>query len=133
MSHAVVLIDDDETIVDFMAQAMLEVGCEVRWRVARTGTEAMRFVQECVDGVPLPSLVLLDLNLPSFHGLEVLARLRETDLLTRFPVIVMSGSLNASDRHASLAGGASLFLPKPDDFDGFLAHARLLKQMLDGR
>lgn len=65
-----------------------------------------------------PDLVLLDLDLPTMHGLEVLRRLKADATLKDIPVIVITASVMQRERLKALEGGAAAFLEKPFDISG---------------
>lgn len=68
---------------------------------------------------PLPSLILLDLNLPRLDGTEVLKRLRAQPRTRLTPVVVFSSSDQPSDVAACYKHGANSYVRKPVDFDRF--------------
>lgn len=74
----------------------------------------------------LPTLVLLDLNLPKISGLEVLRRMRADARTRRLPVVVLTSSNEDRDIVASYDLGANSFVRKPVDFAEFLDAARQL-------
>lgn len=65
-----------------------------------------------------PDLVLLDLDLPSLHGLEVLRELKADPELKAIPVIVITASVMQRERSKALERGAVAFLEKPFDIAG---------------
>jgi CheY-like chemotaxis protein len=65
-----------------------------------------------------PDLVLLDLDLPTMHGLEVLRELKADPSLAKIPVIIISASVMQRERTKALEGGAAAFLEKPFDIAG---------------
>lgn len=69
----------------------------------------------CAEG-PLPGIVLLDLNLPGVHGLELLGAIRSDPDLALLPVLVLSSSAARADVLAAYRAGANAYLVKPDDF-----------------
>jgi two-component system response regulator len=64
-------------------------------------------------GAP-PRLVLLDLHLPTFSGLEVLKQLRKTPQTRHVPVVVISDSADRDDVARAYDLGANSFLSKAD-------------------
>ncbi len=75
---------------------------------AETGAEAIETVRTHYETL---SLVLLDLNLPDMHGLEVLRQFKADPLSALLPVIVMTADKDAEVE--SLTIGAIDFIPKP--------------------
>lgn len=70
----------------------------------------------------LPSLLLLDLELPRIHGLEVLKKIRESSSLPgRIPVIILSSATAEKDIGECYRFGANSFIQKPADFIGFVS------------
>ena len=64
---------------------------------------------------PLPLLVILDLNLPRFDGIEVLASSERILTEHEIPVVVLSVSDHAVDRDRAVELGASHVIRKPID------------------
>ena len=73
-----------------------------------------------LDGEP-PALVLLDMNLPSGSGLELLARLRADDRSRRAVVIALTAHAMRGDRERFLASGCDGYISKPIESRAFLA------------
>jgi len=88
----------------------------------KDGIEAMRFLHRQGDyaGVPVPDLILLDLNLPRKDGREVLAEVKEDPRLRLIPVVVMTSSEAERDLVRSYGLHANAYVVKPLDMDGFV-------------
>ncbi len=67
----------------------------------------------------LPAVVLLDLDLPSLHGLEVLRQLKADEKLAKIPVVIVTASVMQRERTKGLEGGAVAFVEKPFDIGDF--------------
>ena len=67
----------------------------------------------------LPQLVLLDLNLPTVPGLEVLRRIKREELTREIPVIVLTISQHDQDIAQCRRLGAAAYLTKPVGFENF--------------
>ena len=91
--------------------------------------EAGYRVERARDGVDLapllageaPTLVLLDMNLPSGSGLELLARLRADERSRRVPVVALTAHAMRGDRERFLAAGCDGYISKPIESAHFLA------------
>ena len=101
-----ILIVEDEFVNREILKANLEQDYEIL--TAETGAQALALAAENADTL---SLILLDLNLPDMHGLEVLRQLKENPEWARIPVIVMTAEKDAEVE--SLTLGAIDFIPKP--------------------
>ena len=71
-------------------------------------------------------LMILDLNMPDMHGIEVLDFLRRHQAYSRIPVIVLTTRGDEASRADALAAGASLYLTKPFGPQELCAQARAL-------
>ena len=58
-------------------------------------------------------LVILDLNMPDVHGLEVLRFIRSRETLRDLPVIILTTRGDEQSRAAALEAGATLYMTKP--------------------
>jgi DNA-binding response OmpR family regulator len=102
---AILVIEDDREIQQFVADALTEGGFEPA--VVATGEEAVTLLQS--GKYPCRALVL-DINLLGrLDGWEVAKRAREID--PEFPVIYMTGA--AADEWASRGVPNSILLKKP--------------------
>jgi two-component system chemotaxis response regulator CheY len=81
---------------------------EVSFDQAVSGLEAI----ERVTLAPV-DLVMLDLNMPDVHGLEVLRFIRGHGALRDLPVVVLTTRGDDDSRAAALREGATLYLTKP--------------------
>ena len=67
------------------------------------------------DSQVRPGLILLDLHMPDFNGLQLLTYLKQHLQWRRIPVVIMSNSLSIEEKSACYDAGANSFLNKPTD------------------
>ncbi len=111
----ILIVEDDSRIVRMLRRYLVSAGYEV---------------EHCVDGkemkVMLPSLspdcILMDLNLPGVHGLELVRQLRSVD--ETIGIIIITGSKDSVDEVVGLEGGADDYVLKPFDERDLLARLR---------
>jgi CheY-like chemotaxis protein len=86
------------------------------------GDEALDFLFRRGDyaDAPRPGVVLLDLNLPGTDGREVLTEMKADPELRQIPVIVLTTSSDERDVSACYKAGASSYIQKPVDLEGFM-------------
>jgi two-component system chemotaxis response regulator CheY len=103
-----ILIVDDSPTMRRMVTASLRALPGVSFVEASSGLEAIeRLALAPVD------VMILDLNMPDMHGLEVLDFLRRHQAYSRIPVVVLTTRGDEASRADALAGGAALYLTKP--------------------
>jgi len=78
------------------------------------------------DASVLPTVVLLDLNLPKIDGREVLRRIRADERTKLLPVVVLTASREEEDVVGSYSLGANAYVRKPVEFAVFVEAARTL-------
>ena len=91
-----------------MIIASLSANRDLAFEQAVSGLEAIERVT-----LTRMDLVLLDLNMPDVHGLEVLKFIRSQPSLAKLPVIVLTTRGDDDSREAAMKHGASLYLTKP--------------------
>ena len=101
-----ILLIEDELVNQTILTAYLEHDYEVI--AASTGAQALETLYAQYETI---SLILLDLNLPDIHGLELLKQIKEDSRSRHLPVIVMTADSGAEVE--SLTLGAIDFIPKP--------------------
>jgi two-component system, chemotaxis family, chemotaxis protein CheY len=103
-----ILVVDDSPTIRRMVRTSLERLPGLKCREAGTGLEAIEsLVVSPVD------LIVLDLNMPDMHGLDVLKFVRAQDAFRTLPIVVLTTVRDESSRRAALDAGATLFLTKP--------------------
>jgi CheY-like chemotaxis protein len=104
--QVVLVVDDDETIRDSLADLLSEEGYLVR--TARNGEEALADLRD-VSG-RRPCLILLDMMMPVMNGQEFYDQQQLDPALMAIPVVIMSADRNLRQRAASFGGA---YLAKP--------------------
>ena len=120
----ILLVEDNQLDVVLTLDAFKEARLKNKVNVTRDGQEALDYLfgrNKYADRslYPLPNLVLLDLKMPGVDGFEVLRQIKNTNMLKRIPVIILTSSKEEGDRALSYDIGANSYLLKPVSFDGF--------------
>lgn len=93
-----------------MVRASLSSLERVELEEATTGLEAI----ERISLSPV-DLVVLDMNMPDMHGLEVIRFLRAQEAYKRIPILVLTTRDDEASRRDAMAAGADLYMSKPFD------------------
>jgi CheY-like chemotaxis protein len=129
----ILLVEDNEMDVVLTLDAFKEAKLKNKIIVAKNGEEALDYLfgRAKYDDrtlYPLPNLILLDLKMPGIDGFEVLRQIKNTEILKRIPVVILTSSKEEGDRTLSYDIGANSYLMKPVSFDGF---TEVVKQIDD--
>jgi two-component system, chemotaxis family, chemotaxis protein CheY len=105
---ASVLIADDSPTIRRMVRASLDNIPGLAFDEAATGLEAIETLV-----VRPADLIVLDLNMPDMHGLDVLKFVRSQAPFKTLPVVILTTRGDEASRQAAMAAGATVFLTKP--------------------
>ena len=122
----ILLVEDDPGDVLMTKEALADAKMANELFVVSNGEEALAFLfqeGEYADA-PRPGLILLDLNLPRVDGREVLARIKDDEVLRRIPVVVLTTSEAEEDILRSYDLHANAYVTKPVDFEAFVKVVR---------
>ena len=117
---SIVIVDDSPTIRRMVRASLASLGNR-GFVEAGSGLEA---IEQLTLG-PV-GLMVLDLNMPDMHGLEVLNFVRKHPAYRALPVIVLTTRGDDASREAALAAGANVYLTKPFVPQILAEHARTL-------
>ena len=121
----ILLVEDNPDDVELTRIAFAEAKIANDLVVVSDGAQALDFLfargeYAHRDPADLPSIVLLDLNLPKIDGREVLQAIREDPRTRSLPVVVLTTSAEPFDVEASYALGVNSYIQKPVDFERFV-------------
>src|SRR6266478_3445202 len=108
-SHAEILVVDDDALSrKLLGQLLTAAG--YKCRVCKDGSEALEIIH-----ARLPSLLLLDFDMPGLNGAEVLTRLRSdhNPAVAQIPVIMLTAHGSEESEVSCLRAGADDFVTKP--------------------
>jgi two-component system, chemotaxis family, chemotaxis protein CheY len=116
MAH-ILIVDDSPTIRRMVRASLTPIGAD--FIEASSGLEAIE--QLALGQI---QLMVLDLNMPDMHGLEVLGFVRANQKFQQLPVLVLTTRDDPSSRTAAMQAGATSYLTKPFTPQALLAEAR---------
>jgi len=115
LGEKILVVEDDTQIRNFICYSLHSEGYQ--YLTANTGQGAMNsLVSEQID------LMLLDLGLPDFDGIEVIKKVREW---SEMPIIIVSARDQDKEKAAALDLGADDYLTKPFSATELLARIRV--------
>jgi two-component system, chemotaxis family, chemotaxis protein CheY len=105
--HTILVVDDSPTIRRMVRTALGSLG-DVTFAEAGSGLQAI----ETLAVQPVQAIVL-DLNMPDMHGLDVLKFLRSHQQYRSMPVMILTTRGDETTRDAALEAGATAYMTKP--------------------
>jgi CheY-like chemotaxis protein len=128
----ILVIDDNALDIELFRAACDTGGIAIDLRSFTDPRKAVQeLAQRAADGLmPLPSTIVLDLNMPGMSGYQVLEFLKSHPVLRGVPIYVLTTSDSPRDRERCRSMGADRYLVKPPSFLSFVA---LLQQVLADR
>jgi two-component system OmpR family response regulator len=119
----VLLVEDDATIAEFVANGLREAGFVVE-RAADGRSGLQKASAEPFDAA------IVDVMLPQMDGLTLIDALRARGVRT--PVLILSAKRTVDDRVRGLQAGGDDYLTKPFDFAELLARVQALIRRATG-
>ena len=110
--RTILIVEDNAADAGLVADALDGAPSSPVLLTATSGHAALELLAAS-DPELLPDVVLLDLNLPGYSGLETLADLKARNRLRRIPVIVLTTSKSQHEIDSCYDLGAAAVLNKP--------------------
>lgn len=104
--ETILIVDDEEDILELIKFNLKGEGYNILQ--AMTGEEAIKIAKQ--SG---PDLIVLDLMLPGIDGLEVTRYLKNKDVTTNIPIVMLTAKGEESDIVTGLELGANDYISKP--------------------
>ena len=115
----VLYIEDNEDNIFLFTRRLGKRGYEVM--IARDGAAGLAMAQSA-----LPSVILMDLDLPIVDGWEATRRLKASPDTRGIPVIAVSSYAMPEDRRRALDAGCNAFFSKPVDMKALCSRIETL-------
>ena len=109
--------DDDSDDRFLLNEYILSTGLNADIVNVTNGLEAISYVEKAPE--QLPSLIILDLNMPKMNGKETLRYLKTHPRFHSIPIFILSTSENETERRSCTASGAHSYFVKPNYLAGY--------------
>jgi two-component system, response regulator len=122
----ILLVEDNPDDVAFTKRVLRKSKLDSNLEVAGDGLEAKTALEKMANSGSLPSMVLLDINLPDISGIDLLTKLKADPRFKDIPVVMLTGSNTDDDIQKSYDLGASTYLVKPISSDALMIVMKML-------
>jgi CheY-like chemotaxis protein len=128
---SIAVIEDNPADLFLLQYALREHRVPHIVTLLRNGQEAMDYLKGLeTQPADIPDLLIVDLNLPVYSGLELLVHIRKSARLARIKVAILTTSEAHADEAYAEALGAQLYLRKPTNLDDFIKMGAPLRKLL---
>ncbi|MGZ3837541.1 MAG: response regulator [Flavisolibacter sp.] len=124
----ILIIDDDADDREIVRDAFAKTSEDPEYIFLENGDTVLEYLDQNRNN-GLPSLILMDLNMPGKDGRDILKEIKSSREFTHIPVIVFTTSSSIRDRSMVYELGANCFLTKPDTFDRMVEIARSISTL----
>jgi chemotaxis family two-component system response regulator Rcp1 len=117
----ILLVEDNPGDVRLLKEAFQEFKTAHKLHTAVNGEEALDFIfrRHNHTDKPLPDLILLDINLPTMNGHQVLNAVKKAPQLKRIPVVMLTSSNSDADVNKAYDEYANAYVQKPSNLNDF--------------
>jgi DNA-binding response OmpR family regulator len=123
MSKYILIAEDDEDDQFLLSSAFREISEETELIFVENGIELLEYFKRFDEGAvnSLPSLLIVDLNMPKKNGKEAIRELIDKNYFRSFPTIVFSTTGNEIEKSRCRELGIDDFFVKPSNYDNLLS------------
>lgn len=125
-SRYILLLEDDDVETMRVKRVHQSISPQVRLEAAMNGRAGLEFLENNLRD--LPSLILLDLNMPVMNGIEFLKAVKADERLRRIPVVILTTSANDTDIIATYDLGIAGYMVKPVRYNDFVQTMQVIYQ-----
>ncbi len=130
-NKSVLLVEDNPDDVKLTLRAFAENNITNEIVVVNDGVKALdylfkRGLYSDSDPNKLPTVILLDIQLPKIDGHEVLRQIRSNERTKLIPVIILTSSKEEEDLVKCYKNGCNSYIQKPVDFMEFVQAVKSL-------
>lgn len=112
----ILLIEDDIDDIELLQIALTDNKINYRMDTIMEGSKVQDYIDNCSV---LPSIIVMDFNLPKVHGREILTLIKNSSKLNQVPLIVLTTSAAREDAEFAMQKGAQHFITKPSTIKHF--------------
>ncbi|MFL5745453.1 MAG: response regulator [Niastella sp.] len=128
----ILIADDDQEDRYLLHTAFEEIGRSNDIYLVENGLQVFKYLETSIEQSGMPSLIVLDLNMPILNGMETLSRLKAHNIYKTIPVIMFTTSVHEVEKEKCLEIGAADFIKKPARFQQTILTARYLHESASG-
>ncbi len=127
MSYSILMLDDDGDDIYLYRQVFTRLDEQLQFFSLPSMDELMQHYPEQGNAdLPVPNLILLDMNLPKYNGLAIYEFIQRNPLLQQVPTLILTTSSSPLDMADCKNAGIHSYFTKPMDYTEVVAMAECI-------
>jgi two-component system response regulator len=128
----ILLIEDNHVEHLLLRETLKLQGIDARIEFIDDGIKALQLMrgERALEGFQMPDVIILDINLPGYNGIELLEKAQSFNCMKGIPIYILSNSYSSIDKTVSIKLGVKGFFTKPMDYGEY---SEILKAIIQGR
>ncbi|MDB5208398.1 MAG: response regulator [Flavisolibacter sp.] len=126
--HSILIVDDDADDREIIRDAFETFMEEQQYVFLESGDRLLHYLEQSA-ATNVPSLIMLDLNMPGKDGREILKEIKTDNRFQHIPTIVFTTSSSQRDKEMVYGLGANCFITKPDTFNKLIEMASSISKL----
>ena len=130
--HCIIVADDDTDDQFMLKEAFSSLNFDREICTVENGEELLDYLNKMGKYnnaiLPVPKLILLDLNIPKIDGRQCLRMIKESKEFCKIPIIIFSTSNNPEDISQSYELGANSYIIKPYSYNELVEIVDVIKK-----
>jgi chemotaxis family two-component system response regulator Rcp1 len=129
----IIMAEDSRPDVFLIRRALSGAGLDYELLVAEDGEKALTLVDRIGQDLPIPDVLLMDLDLPKTQGAEIIRRFRQHPGCASVPVIVVTSSDSPGDLAMANELAVEEYFRKPSTLDEFMRLGDVVRNVVEKR
>jgi CheY-like chemotaxis protein len=130
--HCIIVADDDTDDQFMLKEAFSSLNFDKEISTVENGEELLDYLHKrgkySNASLPVPKLILLDLNMPKIDGRQCLKLIKEHTQFCKIPIIIFSTSNNPEDIAQCYELGANSYIIKPYSYNELVEIIDVIKK-----
>ena len=124
----ILLVEDDPDHAELIMEVLETENVQKEIILLKDGLEALNYFQKYGEnGAQIRvNLIILDLNLPKIHGMDVLKILKQNSRFSSIPVAILSTRSDDETIEEVYKNGADYYISKPTLYEDFVEKVKAL-------
>ena len=122
----VLIVEDDDGHAELIQTNLTRAGFTYDMHRFKDGQEILDFLFAGEPKTKMAYLMLLDINMPKVDGIEVLRRVKSSDIYKGLPVIILTTTDDPREVKRCHDLGCNSYVAKPVDYEDFIGAVQQL-------